>query len=196
MPIWPFANRRPSGPTGHAAEIARLESFVQNKFAERDRLILEVRSLEAAIRILDGEISREPSPTAREIKEAKLNDLLNRLDGLKSRAERISFAIRDPEQLINKLKDLEVDRTAAVSAAQIDAAIVEFEDIVANRKDAKDALGEFDRIQREALAGERATQTPNRLLNPAAAAPIAETPEARREEQRERMRKAGLLQDE
>ena len=137
---------------------------------------------------------REPSPAVREIKEAELNDLLDQLDGLRARAERVSLAIRVPQQTIKKLKDLAVDRTAAVSAEQIDVAISEFEHIVANRQEAAQALSEYDRIENAALAVARQTLTRPSLSIPAPT--ITETPESRREEQRVRLRQAGLLQDE
>ncbi|MCZ8147770.1 MAG: hypothetical protein O9325_07980, partial [Roseomonas sp.] len=155
MPIWPFKTKRPPQPTGHAAEIARLEAFVKAKSAERDGLIREVKELEADIKVLHGNISREPSPTAREVMEAKLNELLNRLDGLRARAERISLAIQIPEQTILKLKALEVDRTAAVSAERIDAAASELEDVVATRKETLQAIDEYNRIEAAALEAQR-----------------------------------------
>ncbi|MCA4918140.1 MAG: hypothetical protein ING82_01815 [Roseomonas sp.] len=194
MPIWPFTSNRPPQPSGQAAEIARLEAFVESKAAERDGLIRQVKELEAKISILHAGILREPSPAVREIKEAELNDLLDQLDGLRARAERVSLAIRVPQQTIKKLKDLAVDRTAAVSAEQIDVAISEFEHIVANRQEAAQALSEYDRIENAALAVARQTLTRPSLSIPAPT--ITETPESRREEQRVRLRQAGLLQDE
>ena len=194
MPIWPFTSNRPPQPSGQAAEIARLEAFVESKSAERDGLIRQVKELEAKISILHAGILREPSPAVREIKEAELNDLLDQLDGLRARAERVSLAIRVPQQTIKKLKDLAVDRTAAVSAEQIDVAISEFEHIVANRQEAAQALSEYDRIENAALAVARQTLTRPSLSIPAPT--ITETPESRREEQRVRLREAGLLQDE
>jgi predicted DNA-binding protein len=194
MPIWPFTSNRPPQPSGQAAEIARLEAFVESKAAERDGLIRQVKELEAKISILHAGILREPSPAVREIKEAELNDLLDQLDGLRARAERVSLAIRVPQQTIKKLKDLAVDRTAAVSAEQIDVAISEFEHIVANRQEAAQALSEYDRIENAALAVARQTLTRPSLSIPAPT--ITETPESRREEQRVRLREAGLLQDE
>ena len=194
MPIWPFTSNRPPQPSGQAAEIARLEAFVESKAAERDGLIRQVKELEAKISILHAGILREPSPAVREIKEAELNDLLDQLDGLRARAERVSLAIRVPQQTIKKLKDLAVDRTAAVSAEQIDVAISEFEHIVANRQEAAQALSEYDRIENAALAVARQTLTRPSLSIPAPK--ITETPESRREEQRVRLRQAGLLQDE
>ena len=195
MPIWPFKSNRPPQPSGQAAEIARLEAFVESKSAERSgRLTREVKELEAKISILHAEILREPSPTVRGIKERELNDFLDQLDGLAARAERVSLAIRVPQQTIEKLKDLAVDRTAAVSAEQIDVAISEFEHIVANRQEAAQALSEYDRIENAALAVARQTLTRRSVSMPAPT--ITETPETRREEQRVRLRQAGLLQDE
>ena len=195
MPIWPFTSNRPPQPSGQAAEIARLEAFVESKAAERDGpLIRQVEGLEAKIRILNAEISRTPSPTVREIKQRALSDLLNQLDGLRARAERVSLAIQVPQQTIEKLKDLEVDRTAAVSAEQIDGAISELEHIVANQQQAAQALGEYERIEKAALVSARQTLTRPSLSIPAPM--IAETPDSQGEELRVRLRRAGFLQEE
>lgn len=195
MPIWPFKSNRPPQQSGQAAEIARLEAFVESKAAERDGpLIRQVEGLEAKIRILNAEISRTPSPTVREIQQRALSDLLNKLDGLLARAERVSLAIRVPQQTIEKLKDLEVDRTAAVSAEQIDGAISELEHIVANQQQAAQALSEYERIEKAALASARQTLTRPSLSIPAPM--IAETPDSQGEELRVRLRRAGFLQEE
>ena len=81
-----------------------------------------------------------------------------------------------------------------MEAEQIDVAISEFEHIVANRQEAAQALSEYDRIENAALAVARQTLTRPSLSIPAPT--ITETPESRREEQRVRLRQAGLLQDE
>lgn len=195
MPIWGFGKKRETKPAGNAAEIERLRAFVGAKTSERNALIRQLRETEAEINVLQADVQREASRAVRAIKEDNLSELLDRHDALQTRASRINHAIKGPAQMIATLEALEVDRQPALSAEQVDRAIAEFEDVMAGRRETEDALEELRRAERLASAPRKVDARPasiptdQPLTEPQAATKLPEP-------LRQRLRDAGLLQDE
>lgn len=200
MPFWrsnketpPKAEESAPKPTGQAAEIARLEAFVKSKTAERAELSAKAKKLESDINVLQGVISRTSSPSERGFKEDDLNDKLDEIEGVLAEKEQINIAIIAPRQLINELRKLKVHQDAPVSARKIDEAHAELERITELRQEAEQAMKEL--VQTQKSASEAQANIRSRSI-PTAAAPLGDTPDARQKEQRERLRRLNLLQDE
>jgi hypothetical protein len=200
MPFWrpkketlPKAEEPAPKPSGHDAEIERLEAFVKSKTNDRASLSKKAQRLEADIKVKQGEISRTLSPTDRDFHGDELNDLLDEIEGVRAEAEQINIAIRPSRQLITELRKLKVHQETPVSAEKIDGAHAQLERIIELRRESDEAMKELLLTQKSASTA----QVNNRPAPiPTAAAPLADTPDARQKEQRERLRRLNLLQDE
>jgi len=194
MPLWPFGRKIRRRPVGPVDEIARLQQFVAEKDKERGGIIRDVRGIEAEIRVKQSDMQREASRAVREIMQDQLTELLDKLDVLQAKATRISQAVKAPAQLIATYEGMAVDRQAAVTAEQIDRAIAESEAMIAERREANDALEELRRFEAAEAASRRAERRPVGLSE-ATPQSTVEPPAQMPEVLRQRLRSAGLLED-